>query len=83
MIVEFINKMRERLPLLGRLGLGVLILLLLWDIFLLDKGPAYTAAERFPGFWSIFGLAAASLLIVVAKTIGQVGLQADEDYYDK
>lgn len=82
MIVEMINKMRQRLPRLARLGLGLLVLFLLWDIFLLDKSHAHTAAERLPAFWALFGFAAAVLIVVGAKTIGLL-LQTDEDYYDK
>ncbi|ADH86601.1 hypothetical protein [Desulfurivibrio alkaliphilus] len=83
MIVEIIDKLRARLPLLAKLALALLALLLLWDILLLDKTKAYTAAELLPGFWSLFGFGAAVVIIVVAKTIGLIGLQTDEDYYDK
>ncbi|MDF1614024.1 hypothetical protein [Desulfurivibrio dismutans] len=83
MIVDIIDKLRRHLPLLAKFGLALLVVLLLWDIFLLDKSKAYTAVESLPGFWSFFGFAAAVLIIVVAKTIGLIGLQTDEDYYDK
>ncbi|MFH7326061.1 hypothetical protein [Desulfurivibrio sp. C05AmB] len=83
MIVKIIDKMRQNLPLLGALGLGLLLLLLLWDVLLLDKSYVHSAAEKLPGFWALFGFGAAALIIVLAKIIGLVGLQTDEDYYDR
>lgn len=83
MIVEIIDKMRANLPLLAKLGFVLLALLVAWDALLLDKTKAYTAMEHIPGFWSLFGLGAAVLIIVVAKAYGRSGLQTDEDYYDK
>ncbi|HET97164.1 MAG TPA: hypothetical protein ENN98_00370 [Desulfurivibrio alkaliphilus] len=82
MIVDFIDTLRRHLPLLAKLGLALLALLLLWDVLLLDKSYAHSAAEKLPGFWSMFGLGAALVIIVVAKIIGGM-LQTDEDYYDK
>lgn len=83
MILEIIEKLRQRLPLLGRLGLGLLALLFIWDALLLDKSKIHSAAESLPGFWALFGLGAAFLIILAAKIIGRTFLQVDEEYYDK
>ena len=68
----------------------MLALLVLWDIFLLDKSHAHTWPEKFvPGWWSIFGFLACVLIIVVSKWFGHAkwfgGFQimSPEDYYDK
>ena len=82
MIVNFIDTLRRQLPLLAKLGLALLVLLLLWDVLLLDKSYAHSAAEKLPGFWALFGGGAALTVIVLAKIIGGL-LQTDEDYYDK
>lgn len=83
MILETIEKLRQRLPLLGRLGLALLALLFIWDALLLDKSKVHSAAESLPGFWALFGFGAAVLIIVVAKIISRSYLQVDEEYYDK
>lgn len=83
MIVKFIDSLKGRLPLLGRLGVALLLMLFLWDILLLDKSHAHSAAEKLPGFWALFGFIAAGVIIVAAKVIGFLGLQTDEDYYDR
>lgn len=82
MIVNFIDALRRQLPLLSKLGLALLALLLLWDALLLDKSYVHIGAEKLPGFWALFALGAAVIIIVVAKIIGGM-LQTDEDYYDK
>ncbi|MDZ7642638.1 MAG: hypothetical protein U5J62_11540 [Desulfurivibrio sp.] len=83
MIVKVIDQLRQNISLLARLGLAALVLLLLWDVLLLDKSHAHIALERLPGFWALFGLAAAVALIVLARLAAGLGLQTDEDYYDK
>ncbi len=82
MIVNLIDNLRRRLPLLAKVGVGLLAALLLWDALLLDKSHAHSAAEKLPGFWALFALGAAVAIIIGAKIIGGI-LQTDEDYYDK
>jgi len=36
-----------------------------------------------PGFYSLFGFAGAALLLFVAKLLGKLFLEKDEDYYDR
>lgn len=84
MIVKLIDFLHSRLKLVIRLGLVVLVLVVLWDVLLLDKeGYAYTAAEKLPGFWSIFGFIACVLIILVSKLFGRLGIMTREDYYDE
>ena len=83
MIVSRLIEAIGRRPTLTRwLAIGFPAVLILWDAVLLDKGKAHTEAERLPGFWSLFGLAAAVAIIVFAKWLGQHGISTGEDYYD-
>jgi hypothetical protein len=82
MIVRLIDFLRDRLKLVIRLCYGVLALLVLYDALLLDKSYAHTAAEKLPGFWSLFGFVACVLIIIVSKWYGHLGIMTREDYYD-
>jgi hypothetical protein len=83
MIVQMIDYLRDRLKLVIRLCYGVLALLVLYDALILDKSYAHTAAEKLPGFWSIFGFISCVLIIIVSKWYGHLGIMAREDYYDR
>jgi hypothetical protein len=83
MIVQMIDYLRDRLKLVIRLCYGVLALLVLYDALILDKSYAHTAAEKLPGFWSIFGFVSCVLIIIVSKWYGHLGIMAREDYYDR
>ena len=83
MIVQMIDYLRDRLKLVIRLCYGVLALLVLYDALILDKSYAHTAAEKLPGFWSVFGFISCVLIIIVSKWYGHLGIMAREDYYDR
>ena len=77
-IIEFL---RARIRLLLGVGAACLFLAVLADAlpFLVDKSKAHTAAEKMPGFWALFGLAGAFLLISLSKALGALGLQRPEE----
>jgi len=51
---------------------------------LVDTQHAHSWAERrVPFFWSLFGFAAASLIIGAARWFGRSGIQAPADVYDR
>lgn len=81
-IIEFL---RARSGPLVKTGIGILVLLVVLDAlpFVVDKADAHTAAERLPGFWAVYGLAGCFLLVWFAKTLGALGIQKGEDYYDE
>ena len=81
MILELIEFIRARSGAMRKLCFGVLAALIIIDIFV-DKHHAHTLAEHIPGFWSIFGFLACSVLIIVAKWFGRQGIETKEDYYD-
>jgi hypothetical protein len=71
--------------LLVRLGLGILAVLVVLDAIpaVVDKEHAHTGAERFPGFWAVFGLVGCAFLILASKAFGHLGIMQREDYYDE
>jgi drug/metabolite transporter (DMT)-like permease len=81
-IVKLIDYLKARLKTVIRLCYAVLALLVLYDIFLLDKSKAHTSMEHLPGFWSIFGFVACVIIIIASKWYGHTGIMTREDYYD-
>jgi hypothetical protein len=84
-LVRFIEFLRTRLKNVVRVCYGVLALLVVIDAlpFLVDKEHAHTGAEHLPGFWSLFGFIACTLIIFVSKWYGHTGIMTREDYYDE
>ncbi len=84
-LAKIIESLRNRLKLLVRLSIGVLILLVVLDAlpFVVDKEHAHTKLEHLPGFWSVFGLVGCVLIILVSKWYGHAGIMKREDYYDE
>jgi len=84
-LARLIEFLRSRLKTVVRVGLAALALLVLLDAIpgLVDKEHAHTAAERLPGFWSLFGLVGCVVLIIVSKWFGKAGIMQREDYYDR
>lgn len=81
-LLALIEFLRARLKLLIRLSFGLLALLIIIDFFV-DKDHAHTSAEQIPGFWSIFGFVACTLIIFLSKWYGHAGIMTREDYYDE
>lgn len=82
-LVKFIDFLRDRLYTVILMCYGVLALLVLYDIFLVDKHHAHTWVEiHIPGWWSIFGFIACVLIIILSKWYGHLGIMTREDYYD-
>ncbi len=84
-LLRIIESLRARSAVLLKAGAGLLVLLVVLDAlpFVVDKTEAHTAAERLPGFWAVYGLAGCFLLVWFAKTIGSLGIQRKEDFYDE
>lgn len=81
MILDLIEFFRARLGAMTKVFFGLLVSLVIIDIFV-DKHHAHTAAEHIPGFWAIFGFFACCFLIIAAKWFGNQGIETREDYYD-
>lgn len=84
-LVRLIEWLRQRPKLLVRVGLGVLALLVGIDAVpvLVDKEHAHTAAERWPGFWAVFGFMGCALIVFLSKAFGHAGIMKREEYYDE
>lgn len=79
-LVVIIEALRSKT--VKRAAYMVLILLVVVDFFI-PRHETYFWGDNIPAFWSLFGLIACVLIIVVSKWIGHHGLMKDEDYYDK
>ena len=84
-LARLIDFLRNRLQTVVRVGIAGLVVLVALDTIpdLIDKKHAHTAAEHLPAFWAVFGLVGCLLLVVVAKTLGHLGVSTREDYYDE
>jgi hypothetical protein len=82
MIVNFIDYLRDRLKTVVYCCYGGITLIVIWSMTV-DTSHAHTWAEKvIPGFWSLFGLCACAVLIMVARLFGKSGIMTREDYYD-
>jgi predicted tellurium resistance membrane protein TerC len=62
----------------------VLLAVVAGGSLLIDTHHAHTWAEQHvPFFWSLFGFAAAAVIIGVARWFGRSGIQAPTDFYDR
>ncbi len=83
MIIQIIDYLKER-PKTVRVSsyIGIAIMLI-WSVLAVDNHHAHTWAEKYiPGFWSLFSLGAAVVLIFFARWFGKSGIMTREDYYD-
>jgi len=81
-LVKLIEFLRDRLKTVVWVCCGVLALLVLVDAVLLNKEPAHTGPEHWPGFWSLFGFVACVLIVLLSKWFGHAGIMVPEDYYE-
>ncbi len=84
-LVRLIEWLRARPRGVRGVSYAVLALLVVADAlpWVVDKTHAHTEAEHLPGFWSVFGFAACTLIILVSKAWGHAGIMQGEDYYDE
>lgn len=85
-LVKLIEWLRDRLSLVVRVCIAVLVLLVLADAIpaiVHKEGHVHTALEKVPGFWSIFGFVACVLIVLLSKWYGHAGIMKREDYYDE
>ena len=84
-LAQLIEFLRNHLKTVVRVCLVLLALLVLLDAIpaIVDKEHAHTQAEHLPGFWSVFGFVACTLIIILSKWFGHAGIMQREDYYDE
>jgi hypothetical protein len=61
---------------------AVLAVMVVLNIFILPPHPHFSA-EKFPGFWAVFGLGVAVALARLAKGAAHTFLGKDVDFYEK
>jgi hypothetical protein len=62
----------------------VLLAVIACGSLLVDTHHAHTWAEQHvPAFWSLFGFAAAAIIIGAARWFGGSGIQAPTDFYER
>ena len=81
-MIGLIEFFRERKLMTTLACLGMIGLIAVWGSFMLDTSHAHTEIEKFPFFWTGFGLIGGALLIVLSRLLGWLGLMTREDYYD-
>lgn len=81
-LVQLIEFLRNRLKTVVWICYGLIALVVLIDIFAVNKDDAHTAIEKIPGFWAVFGFVACVLIIILSKWFGHAGIMTREDYYD-
>lgn len=79
-LLDIIEKLRTKN--VKRIAYIALIILIITDFFIPRHGIHYFGDE-IPGFWSLFGLVACILIILVSKFIGRLGIMQDENYYNE
>lgn len=65
------------------LALAALVVLLLLGATVGRPHHPHFAWEQIPDFWALFGFAAAGVLIVVFRRLGERLLQRPESYYEE
>ena len=78
-LVDMIEALRTKT--VKKIAYGILVLLVIVD-FIIHRHEIHFFGDKIPGFWSLFGLSACVVIIIVSKWLGKNGLMKDEDYYD-
>ena len=78
-LVDMIETLRTKT--VKKIAYGILVLLVIVD-FIIPRNEIHFFGDKIPGFWSLFGLSACVVIIIVSKWLGKNGLMKDEAYYD-
>ncbi|MEK7702533.1 MAG: hypothetical protein AAB317_01040 [Nitrospirota bacterium] len=60
----------------------VLLILLIVADFFIPKEHAVLFGESLPGFYALFGLIATLLIIIIAKSLGNLFIMKKENFYN-
>ena len=81
-MIGLIEFFRARMKMTVLACLALIGLIALWGTFMVDTSHAHTKMEKFPFFWTFFGLIGGALLILLSRLLGSLGIMTREDYYD-
>ena len=77
-----IDYLRDRLDTVIKTCYGILAVVLAFSLYV-DTSHAHTWVEQnIPFFWSLFGFAAAAIIIGAAYWFGHSGIMSRPDYYE-
>ena len=80
---KLIDYLRDRLETVIKTCYGMLAIVLAYSLYV-DTSHAHTWVEQnIPFFWSLFGFAAAAIIIGTAYWFGHSGIMARKDFYDE
>ena len=79
-LLKIIETLRTKA--IKRIAYAVLIFIIVMDFFI-PRHEIHFFGDAIPGFWSIFGLIACILIILISKWIGHLGIMQDENYYNE
>ncbi|HBT96601.1 MAG TPA: hypothetical protein DEB25_02630 [Desulfobulbaceae bacterium] len=83
MIVNLIEFLKARSKLVRHGGYGIVAAIVIWSLIVIDRHHVHSWLEKIPGFWSLFTIVSALVLVFVAKAWAKTGIETDEDYYDR
>lgn len=78
---RFLDAMRKRAALWKALFFVFLLLLVALNLFI-TPGHPHVPQEAIPGFWPVFGLGVALVLIYLTKVVFTHIVGVSEDFYD-
>ncbi len=78
----FLEYLRRHAGTLKRGFFALLVIAVVLDFFI-PREEVHFLGDRFPGFWSIFGLFGCLAMIFLCKRLSSAWLKKGEDYYDK
>lgn len=79
---ELLGRARQNSPFFKKLMYAVLGLMIALNLFIYPHHPHF-AGEWIPGFWAVFSVIAAILLVRLCKGAAHTFLGKPEDYYDR
>ena len=80
---KLIDYLRDRLETVIKSCYGILAITLAYSLYV-DTGHAHTWVEQnVPFFWSLFGFAAAAIIIGTAYWFGHSGIMVRKDFYEE
>ena len=78
-LLNIIEALRSKI--MKKIAYTALILIVIFDFFI-PRYDIHFFGDGIPGFWSLFGLIACILIILISKWIGHLGIMQDEHYYN-
>ena len=79
-IIKVIETVRRKA--VKKIAYIALIFIIVTDFFI-PRHEIHFIGDKIPGFWSLFGIVACIMIILISKWIGHLGIMQDENYYNE